>query len=198
MFSLFQENLGPPWYTNESWTWHALSNPFHLNLSRSLIALPLSLDLSSNLSVILKFPSTTQLQSLGKGIRHDVSKVTSVSWDVGPRLDHIFIQLGPAPPTPPSLPSLPPTLAWELFPAGNQCDNTRSLKPLKAPLACEGTLSSKLGNNESDVTLNICNFDRVLSHWFPTRKSFHTNAGRKTGQWRRHGRDGVQLNEDVI
>jgi hypothetical protein len=29
----------------------------------------------------------------------------------------------------------------------------------------------KLGNNESDVNLNICSFDQVLSHWFPTRKS---------------------------
>ena len=32
-----------------------------------------------------------------------------------PRLDHIFIQLGPAPPTPPSL----PVPAWKLFLIGN-------------------------------------------------------------------------------
>ena len=52
----------------------------------------------------------------------------------------------------------------------------------EALLVCEETLSSKLGNNESDVNLNVCNFDWVLTHWFPTRKSSHVGAGRVTGQ----------------
>ena len=45
----------------------------------------------------------------------------------GPRLDHIFIWMGPVPPTPP-LPGLShalcPQPAWELFFVGNQCDNS--------------------------------------------------------------------------
>ena len=40
---------------------------------------------------------------------------------------------------------------------------------------------NQLGNNESDVNLNICNFDHVLPHWFPMRKSAHT-AGKTTWQ----------------
>ena len=40
---------------------------------------------------------------------------------------------------------------------------------------------NQLGTNESDVNLNICNIDRLLSHWFPTKRSSHTCAGRKTG-----------------
>jgi hypothetical protein len=40
--------------------------------------------------------------------------------------------------------------------------------------------------------------DGVLSHWFPMRKSSHVGVGRKTMQWRRHGRNMAQLNEDVI
>jgi hypothetical protein len=51
----------------------------------------------------------------------------------------------------------------------------------EAPLVCEGTSSFKLGNNESDVNLNVCSFDWVLSHWFPTRKSSQVGAGMKTG-----------------
>ena len=31
--------------------------------------------------------------------------------------------------------------------------------------------------------------DRVLSHWFSMWKSSHASVGRKTGQWRRRGRD---------
>jgi hypothetical protein len=46
--------------------------------------------------------------------------------------------------------------------------------------------------------LNICNFDQVLSHWFPTRKSSHACAGMETGQWKRRGKSKAQLNEDVI
>ena len=42
------------------------------------------------------------------------------------KLDHIFIWLGPTPPTPPLLPAP----MWEHCPVGDQCDNTRSLKPL--------------------------------------------------------------------
>ena len=45
--------------------------------------------------------------------------------------------------------------------------------------------------------LNVLS-DRVLSHRFPTGKSSHTCVGKKTGQWRRRGRGGAQLNEDVI
>ena len=40
--------------------------------------------------------------------------------------------------------------------------------------------------------------DRVLSHWFPMGKSSNAGAGRKTGQRRRCGKGGAQLNEDVI
>ena len=32
--------------------------------------------------------------------------------------------------------------------------------------------------------------DRVLSHWFPTRKSSHAGADRKTGHWRKRERVG--------
>ena len=42
-----------------------------------------------------------------------------------------------------------------------------------------------LGNNESNVNLNIYNFDWLLSHWFPTGKSSHIGACKKFGQWRR-------------
>ena len=49
----------------------------------------------------------------------------------------------------------------------------------------------------SDWVLNGST-DRVLSHWFPTRKSSHAGACRKTGQWRRCERGGAQSNEDVI
>ena len=89
-----------------------------------------------------------------------------------PGLNHICVQLGP---TPPSLLGLLPAPAWELFLVGNQCDNTWL----------------------NDQALNGLS-DRVLSHWFPTRKSSHAGAGRKTRQWRRHGRGGVQLNTYVI
>ena len=58
---------------------------------------------------------------------------------------------------------------------------TWSLKPLSAFGMLRNSINS-LGNNGSDVNLNICNFDRVLSHWFPMRKSSHASAGRKTGQ----------------
>ena len=40
--------------------------------------------------------------------------------------------------------------------------------------------------------------DQVLSHWFPTRKSSHTGAGRKTEQWKSRGRGKAQPNEDVF
>ena len=51
-----------------------------------------------------------------------------------------------------------------------------------APFACEITPLIKLGNNESDVNLNGCNSNRVLSNWFPTRsKSSHAGAGRRLG-----------------
>jgi hypothetical protein len=33
--------------------------------------------------------------------------------------------------------------------------------------------------------------DWVLSHWFPTRRSCHAGAGKKTGQWRRCGKGGT-------
>ena len=48
------------------------------------------------------------------------------------------------------------------------------------------------------VTLNICNFDQVLSHQSPTRKNCHACAGRKTEQWKKLGGDKAQANEDVI
>ena len=83
-----------------------------------------------------------------------------------------------------------PAPAWELFPVENQRDNTRSLKSLSFFGMWRNSIN-QLGNNESDVNLNICNLDRVLSHWFPTRKGSHAGAGRKTRQRRRHGRGGA-------
>ena len=41
-----------------------------------------------------------------------------------PKLDHIFIQLGPTPPTSPSLPNLHAYTCMKLLLVGNQCDNT--------------------------------------------------------------------------
>ena len=92
-----------------------------------------------------------------------------------PGLDHIFIRIGPAPPTSPSLLGLLVCTC-----VGNQCDNTRLLKPLNSFGMWRSSIN-KLGNTESDVNLNICNFDQVLSHWFPMRKSSHTGWGRSTG-----------------
>ena len=86
---------------------------------------------------------------------------------------------------------------WELFPVGNQCDNTLSLKSLSSFGMWRNSIYY-LGNNESVVNLNNYNFDWVLSHWFPTSKSSHACVGRKIGQWRRRGRGGVQLNDGVI
>ena len=40
--------------------------------------------------------------------------------------------------------------------------------------------------------------DRVLSQWFPKRKSSYAGADRETGQWRKHGKGGAQPNENVI
>ena len=113
-------------------------------------------------------------------------------------LDHIIIRLGPTPPMLLSFTVWSSLLAhaWELFLVGNQCDNTHSLKPFGSFGMWKNSIKS-LGNNESDVNLNICNIDRVLSHWFPTRRSTHASASRKTGQWRRRGRGGAQPNEDV-
>ena len=49
-----------------------------------------------------------------------MSNVTCIVALSGPRLDHIFIRLGPTPPMPPSLPGLPArtcmgTPRWELL-----------------------------------------------------------------------------------
>ena len=69
-------------------------------------------------------------------------------------------------------------LAWELFLAGNQ----RSywlLKPLRSLGTWRNSIN-QLGNNEIDVNLNICKFHRILSHWFPTRKSSHASTDKKT------------------
>ena len=75
-----------------------------------------------------------------------IAHVSVHAWEdninlVCPMLNHICVRLGPTPPTPPSRPGLPAR-----------------------------TYMGTLGNDESDVNLNICNFGRVLSHWFPTRK----------------------------
>ena len=40
--------------------------------------------------------------------------------------------------------------------------------------------------------------DRVLSYWFPTRKSSQAGACRKTRHEKKHERGGTQPNEDVI
>ena len=54
---------------------------------------------------------------------------------MSPGLEHIFIQIGPAPSHASFITrSFPCSLlapAWELFSVGNQCDNTRSLKLLR-------------------------------------------------------------------
>jgi hypothetical protein len=65
----------------------------------------------------------------------------------------------------------------------------------QAPLACERTPSIKLGIMKvmSNCKLNICNYDRVLSHWFPTWKSFYACACMTTGKWRRRGRGKVPI-----
>ena len=42
----------------------------------------------------------------------------------------------------------------------------------QAHLACEETPSINLGDKKSDVNLNICNFDRILSHWFSNAEEF--------------------------
>jgi hypothetical protein len=34
-------------------------------------------------------------------------------------------------------------------------------------------------NNESDVNLNIHDFDKVLSYWFPMRRSSHAGASKE-------------------
>ena len=103
-----------------------------------------------------------------------IAHVSVCAWDdninlVCPRLNHICVRLGPILPTPLSLPGL-----------------------LARP--CVGTLE----NDESDVNLNICNFDRVLSHWFPMRRSSHAGAGRKTGHRKRRGKGGAQPSINVI
>jgi hypothetical protein len=71
------------------------------------------------------------------------------------------------------------THVWELFPIGNQCDNAWSLKPLSSFRMWRNFIN-QLGNNENDLNLNICIFDRVLSNWLPTRKASHAGANRKT------------------
>ena len=132
-------------------------------------------------------------------------KMATCNWHIletigsfkGPGLNHICVRLCPA------LSHLLHNLVflltpvWELFAVGNNVTIPDRLSH-ETPLTCEETSSNKLEHNESNVNLNICNFDQVLSHWFQTRKSSHTGAGRKAGQWRRHGRGGTQLNIDVI
>ena len=102
-----------------------------------------------------------------------------------PGLDHIFIQLGPAPPLPRLLHCsvFLPTPAWELFLVGNQCDNTRSkLQILKlTPLSLFPRQLMKflhMSKKLNDLS------DHVLSHWFPMRKSSQACAGWKKA-WER-------------
>ena len=73
-----------------------------------------------------------------------------------------------------------PAPAWELFLVGSQCDNTRSFKSRSSVGMWRDSIN-ELGNNESDVNLNICNFDRVLWHWFLMRRSLHAGVGKNTG-----------------
>ena len=109
-----------------------------------------------------------------------------------PGLDHICVQLGPTSPMPPSLPNLP---------AHTHVGSPPRSEPMwQYPL--------RITNIQVDITfiipklngvnLNIYNFDRLLSHWFPVRKSSHESAGRKTGQWKRRERGRTQLNTNVI
>ena len=114
-----------------------------------------------------------------------------------PRLDHIFIRLGPAPPMPLSVPGLLAHICMGTLPRWEpmwQCSIAQAIKFLWHVKE----LHQLIGNNESDANFNSCNFDRVLLHWFPMRRSTHAGAGRKTEQWKRCGRDGPQPNEDVI
>ena len=84
-----------------------------------------------------------------------------------PGLNHICVWLGLAPST---ARSFLPTRAWELFLVGNPCDNTWSLKPLSV-WSCKRFVIlwhvinsiDELGNNQSDVNLMICTFDRVYT-----------------------------------
>jgi hypothetical protein len=40
--------------------------------------------------------------------------------------------------------------------------------------------------------------DHKLSHWFPTKRSSHVGAGRKTKHRKQRGRGGAQPNEDAV
>ena len=82
---------------------------------------------------------------------------------------------------------------WELFLVGNQCDNTRPLKLLSSFNIWRNFIS-QIGNNDSDVNLNISNSDHVLSYWFSRRRSSHTCANMKTRQRKRLGRGGTGPN----
>jgi hypothetical protein len=97
---------------------------------------------------------------------------------VGPR---------PAPPTPPSMLGLLAHTCVGALTHWEPMWQYRSHKPLNS-CGMWLTSSTKLGDNESDVDLNSCNFDQGLSHWCPTAKSSHACAGKKTGHWREgHG-----------
>ena len=112
-------------------------------------------------------------------------------------LDHIFIRLGPTLQRLLHYPVFLPAPTWELFPIGNQYDNTQSkLQIFK--LSSLSLFSSWLMEFlHMPKELNGSN-GWVLSHWLPTRKSSHAGACKKTRRWRRRGRDRNQLNEDVV
>ena len=65
------------------------------------------------------------------------------------------------------------------------------------PLVCEGTLSINLGIMKVMSYWIFVILTSYWSYWFPTRKRSHTIAGRKTRQWRRHGRDGAHWRCDL-
>jgi hypothetical protein len=89
---------------------------------------------------------------------------------------------GPAPPTPPSLPGLPARLAWELLLIGKQCENTWSKSQIFKLTTLSLFPSWLMEFLHMPKELNGLS-DWVLSHWYPTRRSSHVGAGRKTGQW---------------
>ena len=98
---------------------------------------------------------------------------------------------------PPSLPVFLPAHVWELLLVVNQCDNSQSKLQIFKLTSLSLFPNQLMEFVHMPKELNDLS-DWVLSHWFPTGKRSHAGAGRKTGQCKRCGRDGAQLNEDVI
>ena len=88
-----------------------------------------------------------------------------------------------------------PAPAWELFLVGNQCDDTRSLKPnIQVGITF---ISPKLIDGVPSHVKGAWSY-QVSSHRFPTRKSPCACEGRKTMQWKSRGRSEAKPNTNVI